>query len=875
MGQNAGLKNRWLTVVAMIITGILTGVQCIFGLSITSYTKDTDGITCVCNTGVMKVQICKADIIRVAYAPKTTIPARLIPIVNKKWDTPTFTESESDGVITLQTGKLKVTINKTDANVTYATTGDEVILSEYNKKMTAATVEGVSTNTITAEFNSPATEGLYGLGQHEKGIVNYKGQVQVLDQDYGSHATATPVLVSSNGYGIFWDNYAKTTFSGNISGNTRYSFVSECGDLIDYYFFYGPEIDDVIANYRTATGSVPMFPKWAYGLIQSKDRYQSQKEMLAVKDGYRNNKIPLDCIVQDWHYWDGVGKQGCYCFNTGYTDVKGMLNSLKAANLHTTISIWSEVEQGSSMYTKLDNMGALWPSSGTTRFIDAYHSEARETFWDAIYGAFFNPAVQGWDGWWLDNDEPFPYPDNFNRRTLTTAMGKGVLYYNTYTFMMTEMGYTNWRRDVPDKRCFILHRACFAGQQRHSAVNWNNDINCTWEAYKNSVPSGLNSTITGIPYWCTDIGGYWGVNADFTTASNRELMTRWFQYGAFLPVFRIHGNMKAGQGKELYSSTWDATTKANLLIMDKLRYRLMPYIYSLAWMTTNQSYTPMRHLIMDFRSDDKVMNIGNQYMYGPAFMVSPVTTEGATSRSVYLPDGKWYDFWTGATVNGGATINAAAPLSQIPLFIRAGSVIPMGPDIQYANERSDTIELRIYPGADGSFSIYEDEGDSYNYENGTYATIPVMYLDESQKVIIGARNGSFTGMDSRKVFNIVFVKNGHGTGIGKTDKPDVQLVYNGTQTSTDMIGVIAGNGKTHFEQAKYTSGTIRSCVRLPVSLHGKTIDVNVFNTSGRLVGKTILNRQVAIDLQKQFGLPAGFYIVKAAAIKKDPESFSK
>ncbi|HMA65469.1 MAG TPA: TIM-barrel domain-containing protein, partial [Chitinispirillaceae bacterium] len=503
------------------------------------------------------------------------------------------------------------------------------------------------------------------------------------------------------------------------------------------------------------------------------------------------------------------------------------------------------------------------------------NTEARETFWKAIYGAFFNPAVQGWDGWWLDNDEPFPYPDNFNRRTLTTAMGKGVLFYNTYTFMMTEMGYNNWRRDVPDKRCFILHRACFAGQQRHSAVNWNNDINCTWDAYKNSVPSGLHSTITGIPYWCTDIGGYWGVNADFTTASNRELMTRWFQYGAFLPVFRIHGNMKAGQGKELYSSTWDATTKANLLIMDKLRYRLMPYIYSLAWMTTNQSYTPMRHLIMDFRNDDKVKNIGNQFMYGPSFMVSPVTTEGATSRSVYLPEGKWYDFWSGATVNGGTSINATAPLSQIPLHIRAGSVIPMGPDIQYANERADTIELRIYPGADGSFSIYEDEGDSYNYENGKYATIPIMYLDESQKVIIGARNGSFPGMDSKKVFNIVYVKNGHGTGIGKTSNPDVQLVYTGTQTSTDMLGVIAGNGKSHFEQARFTTGTVRNYVKLPGSLHGKTIDVNVFNTSGRLVGKTILNRQTAINLQKQFDLPAGYYIVKAALIKKDADKISE
>lgn len=869
MHQKSGFSKKVSFSVVIPVVAVMMFFQSSWGVSITSYVKDDDGITCTCNTGVMKVQICKPDIVRIAYSPKTTIPARIIPIVNKKWDTPTFAETVSGDIITLQTAKLKIAINKTNANVTYSTLSDEVILSEYNKTIKAATVEGVSTNNLIAEFNSPASEGLYGLGQHEKGVNNFKGQVQVLDQDYGSHATAIPVLISSNGYGIFWDNYSKTTFTGNISGNTRYSFSAECGDVLDYYFFYGPEIDEVIANYRTATGSVPMFPKWAYGLIQSKDKYASQREMLAVKDGYRNNKIPLDCIVQDWHYWDGVGKQGCYCFNTGYTDVKGMLKTLHDANIHTTISIWSEVEQGSSMYTKLDNMGALWPSSGTTRFIDAYHSEAREAFWNAIYGAFFNPTVQGWDGWWLDNDEPFPYPDNFNRRTLTTAMGKGVLFYNTYTFMMTEMGYKNWRRDIPGKRCFILHRACFAGQQRHSTVNWNNDINCTWEAYKNSVPSGLHSTITGIPYWCTDIGGYWGVNADFTTASNRELMTRWFQYGTFLPVFRIHGNMKSGQGKELYSSTWDNTTKANLLIMDKLRYRLMPYIYSLAWMTTSQSYTPMRHLIMDFRMDDKVKNIGDQYMYGPAIMVSPVTAQGATSRSVYLPEGKWYDFWTGATVNGGASINASAPLSQIPLHIRAGSVIPMGPDIQYSTERSDTIELRIYPGADGSFTIYEDEGDSYNYETGKYATIPIMYLDEAQKVIIGARNGSFTGMDEKKVFNIVYVKNNHGTGIGKTASPDVQLTYTGTQTSTDMLDVKNLHTDLSLLQANITTKVSQNIVTFPNTFAGKIKDIRVYDCSGRQVGKSILKGKNAVNLKKDFGLSTGVYIVKVKTVQKE------
>jgi alpha-D-xyloside xylohydrolase len=713
-------------------------------LSVKSYVSDPDGITATCDKGVMKVQICQADIVRVAYSPTSAIPERPIKIVTKVWSTPSFTKSESGDTIALQTAKLVVKISKSTANVSYFDLNGAVVLSEYAKSATAATVETVSTNTLRGEFNSPTDEGLFGLGQHMAGKFNYKGQTEVMDQDYGSQSTAVPILVSTKGYGIFWDSYAKVTFTGNISGNTRYAMSSECGDVLDYYFFYGPEIDQVVSGYRTATGKVPLFPKWAYGLIQSKDKYNSQAEILAVKDGYRKNKIPLDVIVQDWHYWDGAGKQGCYCFNTSYGNVKSTVTQLHDANIHTMVSIWSELEDGSAPFTTFNSKGWLWPSDGTTHFIDTYSKDAREAFWTNMKNAFFDPAVQGWDAWWFDNDEPFPYPDGFNRRTLTTAMGKGVLFYNSYSYQMTQTAYTNWRRDIPGKRFVVLHRANFPGQQAHSAMQWNNDIACNFSTLAKSVTSGLNSTATGIPYWTTDIGGYWGANADFSTASSQELMTRWLQYGAFLPVFRIHGNMKSGQGKELYSTTFTAATRANLLIADKLRYRLMPYTYSLAWMTTNSDYTPMRNLIFDYRADPKVQSVGDQFMYGPAFMVSPVTTEGAVSRSVYFPGGQWYDFWTGQLRNGGNQMTINAPLSQIPLAMRAGSIVPMGPEIQYATERSDTIELRIYPGVDGSFTMYEDEGDGYNYETGKYATIPITYQDETRNVVIGARNGSFT-----------------------------------------------------------------------------------------------------------------------------------
>jgi alpha-D-xyloside xylohydrolase len=844
-----------------------------WGLSISSYKEDADGITCTCNTGVMKVKICKEDIVRVAYSPGSTIPDRTLKIVTNTW-TPQvpFTKSESGNIITLQTSKLKVKIDKTTANVTFADLSDATILSEYDKSLTPVVREGVNTYTVKAEWNSPADEGIYGFGQHQDRKVNYKGQTEYLEQRYAV-ATAIDVWVSTKGYGIFWDNYSYSDFDGTIASKTRYSMTSRCSDIkggiLDYYFFYGPEIDQVIAGYRTATGQAPLFPKWAYGLIQSKDRYGSQTELLGIKDGYRNNKLPLDCIVQDWHYWDGApgGKQGCYCFNASYGDYKSTIKQFRQANIHTIVSIWSQLEQGSPPFNEFNTKGWLLPINSCnvpTNFIDSYNPEGREAFWKIIQAAMFDTAKIGFDGWWLDNDEPFAYPCGFagnNYDGIQSAAGKIVLFHNSYPFPLTEMGYKNWRRDNPGRRCVILHRANFAGQQSHSAMQWSNDINCNFDVLTTQVPCGLNSTISGIPYWTSDIGGYWGATGpvNWSTPENRELMTRWLQYGSFCPVFRIHGN---GPSKELYQSCWDVTTKANLAATDRLHYRLMPYIYSLAWMTTNSGYTPMRHLIFDFRTDPKVKDIGNQFMYGPAIMVSPVTTKGQTSRSVYLPAGKWYDFWTGETVTGGASINADAPLSKIPLHVRAGSIIPMGPEIQYATERADTIELRIYPGKDGEFTMYEDEGDNYNYEQGKYGTIKINYNDNSKSVTIGKRNGSFPGMDTKKVFNIVFVKGDHGVGGAKTAQPDSQVIWDGSSVAI-MPAHFQG---TMLSQPKITLRTVGSQIVLPAEFSGKMKTVSVYNCSGKLVSRMVVKKN-AFNVRKDLGLPTGTYIVKARVME--------
>ena len=858
-------------IIRKIVLATALCTQLCFGLSVVSYTTDSDGITFTLNTGKMKVNIYQDDIIRVTYTPMATFPAKTSLCVIKTWPTPSFTATEEGDTITIQTSRIKAKVCRSTAKISYSDLTNSPILSEYDKSMTAVTVEGVPTYTCNTTFNSPTNEGLFGLGQHMidgkygTTIVNYKGLNELMDQDYTTEHfySVIPLMVSTRGYGLFWDNYSLSNFYGGEGNNTRYRYSSECGDLIDYYFFYGPELDNVIALYRSTTGRVPLLSKWSYGLIQSKDKYQSQSEYLAVKDGYRNNNIPVDCIVQDWGYWE-PNPWGSHIFNASkYPDPKAMVDQMHKANIHTMVSVWPCFAPGSNNYTELNNLGALWPvTSGKTRFVDAYSSKGREAYWNQLKSQIL--VKYGFDSWWNDNNEPYPYPDKFNRHAITTAMGKGAFYYNTYPLMLSTTGYTNWRRDIPGKRVSILARCSFAGQQRTGAISWNNDISCTWGSFSNSIPAGLHFSLSGNPYWCTDIGGYWGHSLNWATADNRELFTRWFQYGAFCSIFRIHG----GGSRELYCSNWDRTTKANLLKIDQLRYRLMPYIYSLGWKVTNEDYTIQRHLVMDFRNDPHVYNIGNQFMFGPAILVSPVVTQRATSRSLYLPAGKWYDFWTGDSTytTTGKTINVQAPLNKIPLHIRAGSIIPMGPIIQYATQRSDSIELRVYPGADGSFTLYEDEGDGYNYERGEHALIPVMYNNGTGKVTIGVRSGSFTGMKPDKVFSIVFVKSGHGVDLGKTANPDCIVNYTGDAvTACPATGSIISEAKRTVLHPPITLKTMQNKIGLPFEFKGKPKEVVLYNCSGRLLRKIITRKQV-VNISKDFRLPPGLYIVKARVL---------
>ncbi len=542
-------------------------------------------------------------------------------------------------------------------------------------------------------------------------------------------------------------------------------------EVIDYYFIYGPEIDEVIASYRRLTGAVPLLPLWAYGYWQSKERYKSQKEIVETVKKFRERKIPIDVIIQDWRYW---GKYGWNAFKFDeeyYPSPAKMVDDLHALNTHVLISIWPSFGLETEVYKDMASKGYICPN---TICYDPFNEGARKLYWEYIKKAFFDI---GFDGWWLDATEPetgngwasFYTPFHSTK----TAMGSGARYLNAYSLMTTRAVYEGQRK-ISDKRVVILTRSSFIGQQRYSAVTWSGDIFHDWGTLREQIPAGLNFSISGVPYWTTDIGGFFSGNP--ATESYREIFIRWFQWGAFCPIFRVHGTNYAKE-------PWMFGSEAEKILVRyiKLRYRLLPYIYSVAWKVTCEGYTLMRPLIMDFRDDQEVFNIDDQYMFGPALMISPVTLPHIPSRKIYLPKtfGGWYDFWTGEKINGGQYVERATPLDILPIHVRAGSIVPMGPQLQYAMEKPmDPIELRIYRGANGSFTIYEDDGETYSYERGEYNLIHIEWKENEQKLVIDEKVRGYLGAPREKIFHIVWVRKGRGTGL-EMAKPDLIVHYKG------------------------------------------------------------------------------------------------
>jgi len=742
-----------------------------------SVTEAKDGLTATVGKENLHVTVCSDSVIHVVSDPGNLQSSAPI----QPWMLPAeescpgahfiYAKDEKSAILT--TNSVRVSFSLKSGNLAYSTIKGEMLLRENGaipRTYEQAVVNGEETYHVTDRFDPVATEAYYGLGQHQNGMFNYRGATVKLGQD--NTDVAIPLLVSIKGYALMWNTASLTEVDNRFP--LALSLTSLAGHSIDYFMIYGPSMDEIIHQYRNMTGHSPMLPKWAFGFFQSKDRYQSQKEILAVARRYREEHIPIDAIVQDWFWWKTEGDPE---FNEKFTDVPAELKELHDEHLHAMISTWGLFDAKAENFKTLT---AQHYDVHDAHVYDATNPKARDFYWQNLDGKLF---AQGWDAFWLDSAEPEEYWPHMGDAILQDKrlyIGNGAQYTNIFPLMHTLGVQEHWRATTDQKRVFLLTRSAFLGQQRVGATVWSGDVYSTYWGLSHQVTAGLNFALSGNPYWTTDIGGYWQPNDRAPDDPvYQELYTRWFEFGAFCPIFRSHGHRAHN---EMW--TYDKV-EPTLLKYDKLRYRLMPYIYSLAWRVHSEDYTVQRPLVMDWQKDPRTWNIGDQFMFGSALLVNPVLKQDAVERSVYLPASPvWYDFWTGESMKGERDIQAEAPLDRIPVFVPAGSILPLGPEIEYANQMpAGPIELRVYTGADGKFDIYDDEGDNYNYEKGSHTLIPVRWSEGDKTLTFGNAVGSYPGMPEAMSFNVVWVSPNHGVGEAVSSTADRVVEYRGKQIS--------------------------------------------------------------------------------------------
>jgi len=890
----------------------------------------------------LKVRFYADNIVRVVkWLPGGTPEKLSLSVIHDSLPGLDISIKEKSGYIIISSSKIIVRIAKNSGRIEFFDSNNEIILNEQDKpSFTEVEINEDKSYNVEQKFRLTPDEGIYGLGQHQDGYMNYRGCTVNLVQT--NTDAVNPFIISTRKYGILWDNYSRTVFKDD----KETSIWSEMGDNIDYYFIYGSTMDDVIAGYRELTGQVPMYGRWAYGYWQSKEHYKDRNELLGVVEEYRRRRIPVDNIIQDWNYWDGNENWSQMFFDPKkYPEPADMIRRIHDLNFHIMISIWPGLGPNTLIYKDMEQRDYLFNTTGWAgfKYFDAFIPEANDLYWEYMKKGLYSTGI---DAWWIDSTEP----DIVNATTKEAEeyemkkvgrnhLGSWARYLNAYSLVMMDKLYENQRKETDQKRVYMLTRSAFAGQQRSAATTWSGDIGASWDIYRKQITAGINFCMSGIPYWTFDIGAfvlgaYGGVFSNGgKDPAYQELYARMFQFGAFCPIFRAHGS-------ETPREIWEFGEFSDEMIkFDNLRYRLLPYIYSLAWQVTSKGYTIMRGLPMDFCKDEEARSVDDQYMFGPSIMVCPVTeymihrppensilvspehfrtkdgrqgllaryykdpeyktmyfeevvpnidylwytgrpdyvtdscysirwegklipaqtgkyqfhvkcydakrifidgrelpyiytsveqytdyieleagrgydfvmetenrSTGASkiklywktpelfkkeataekrkkTKEVYLPaHSKWTDFWTGRTYTGGKTISADAPIDKIPLLVRAGSIIPMGPFLQYSTERpADTIEIRIYPGADGIFTLYEDENDNYNYEKGYYATIDFQWDDAKKQLTVAEREGSFPGMLEKRLFQLVLVRENHGTGIDITLKPDKTITYDGNR----------------------------------------------------------------------------------------------
>ena len=590
------------------------------------------------------------------------------------------------------------------------------------------------------------------------------------------------------------------------------SIWSEMSPDMDYYFIAGKNMDEVISGYRTLTGKAPVYPKWVLGFWQSRERYQSSKDIEENMKKFRDLKIPVDNIVQDWNYWK-LDSWGSHEFEAArYPNPQAMLDSVHALHGRFMISVWPKFYDTVKNYKELDAKGWMYHQAIKDdihdwlgfrgSFYDAYDAGARKMFWRQMDENLYTKYKFGIDAWWMDASEPNvrDCTPMWYRKALSgpTALGTATEYFNAYSIVNADAIYNGQRSVNPNQRVFLLTRSGFAGEQRYSTATWSGDIATRWEDMRAQMTAGLNYSMAGLPFWGMDQGGFCVENRyvaaqqefDKTGKENadlkewRELQARWNQFGCFVPLYRAHGQWPL---REVWNiAPADHPAYKTIVAYDKLRYRLMPYLYSMAGMVHLKDYTMMRGLVMDFNGDEKVLDIKDQWMFGSALMACPVGEYQKYSREVYLPKQKgWYDFYTGAYHAGGQTIVADAPYDKIPVFIPEGAILPIGPEMQWSDEKKpELIDLYVYAGKDGSYTLYEDEGTNYNYEKGKYAVIDFKYDDARKQVTIGARKGSFDGMLQKRRFNIILVDQKKQQGVNLAKSPKGKVVKYAGQAMT-------------------------------------------------------------------------------------------
>ena len=776
-----------------------------------SYSRTDLGIRTAIDGIGIEIQFYSPSIVRIVKWPEgKSFSKESLSVTMTPQKTDLGLKQKGDELI-VRSKAIAVSLNLRNGTISFMTAGSGLLLSESEAGAGFTGFNDAGTETYSAyqAFVLDKNDAIYGLGGQQDGKMIRRNVT--LNMIQGNTDDYIPFFVSVKGYGLFWDNCSPTVFKDTPEVT---SFKSDVGECIDYYVMYGGNADGVIARMRDLTGQVPMFPLWTFGYWQSRERYRSQDELVGVVSKYRELGVPLDGIIQDWQYWGNNYLWNAMEFlNADFYNPQKMVDDVHGMNAHMIISIWNSFGPETKQYRELEKIGALmdfktWPMSGSDKWppmldypsgvrpYDPFNPEARDIYWRYLNKGLFSFGI---DGWWIDSSEPdhmdFKPSDLDNK----TYLGSFRKVRNAFPLMTVGGVYQHQRSVSSDKRVFILTRSAFAGQQRYASNVWSGDVTASWTALRNQISSGLNFSLSNIPYWNSDIGGFFlsRYSKKLEDAEYRELYARWMQFGAFCPMMRSHGT---DAPREIYQfgkkgdRIYDAIEKSI-----KLRYSLLPYIYSAAWDVTSNRSSMMRALAMDFPSDSKALDINDQYMFGKSFLVCPVTTamysrdtkedfSAVGKRELYLPSGTdWIDFWTGEKLRGGQIVIKEAPVDIIPLYVRAGAIIPIGPDVQYATEkRWDNLEIRIYAGADGLFTLYEDENDNYNYEKGAYSNITFRWNDAGKTLTIGDRKGSFPGMLSEQKFRIILVGKNKGTGTETPKQWDKEITYEGKRTVTKL-----------------------------------------------------------------------------------------